>query len=112
VTSTAEPTLVFLLTTIGADDTAAASFARTLVQEKLAACVSVLPPMTSVYTWKGVIEEAREVQLLIKTTASRIPALEERFRTLHPYELPEFVVIRPADVSRLYGKWVSDSVQS
>jgi periplasmic divalent cation tolerance protein len=99
---------VFLLTTLGAD-TDATSFARTLVEEKLAACVSVLPPMISVYRWKGAIEDAREQQLLIKTTAAHIAALEERFRTIHPYELPEFVIMRPAEVSRMYGEWVVES---
>ena len=99
---------MFLLTTLGAD-TDATSFARTLVEEKLAACVSVLPPMISVYRWKGAIEDAREQQLLIKTTAAHIPALEDRFRTIHPYELPEFVVMRPAEVSRMYREWVVES---
>jgi len=109
LSSTAGSPIVFLLTTLGADADGAA-FARTLVEEKLAACVSVLPPMTSIYRWKGSIETAREQQLLIKTTASRIDALQERFRTLHPYELPEFVVMRPADVARMYGEWVTESV--
>ena len=110
MTSTAGSPLVFLLTTLGTD-TDAAAFARTLVDEKLAACVSVLPPMTSVYRWKGVTEEAREQQLLIKTTIDRLETLQLRFRTLHPYELPEFVVLKPADVSRVYGEWVRESVQ-
>jgi periplasmic divalent cation tolerance protein len=109
VSSTAGSTIVFLLTTLGGDADAAA-FARTLVEEKLAACVSVLPPMTSVYRWKGTIEEAREQQIVIKTTAARIDAIEERFRTLHPYELPEFVVVQPEDVARGYGEWVTEMV--
>jgi periplasmic divalent cation tolerance protein len=100
---------VFVLTTLDADaDTT--EFARTLVEEQLAACVSILPPMTSLYRWKGTIEEAREQQLLVKTTTDQIAALEERFRALHPYELPEFVVVRPAVVSRLYGEWVREPV--
>jgi periplasmic divalent cation tolerance protein len=109
MSSTAGSTIVFLLTTLAADADAAA-FARTLVEERLAACVSVLPPMTSLYRWQGSIEEAREQQLLIKTTAERIGALQERFRTLHPYDLPEFVVLRAADVAQLYADWVMQSV--
>ena len=101
---------MFVLTTLG-DDVDAAAFARTLVEEKLAACVSVLPPMTSVYRWKGTIEEAREQQLVIKTTPGHVSALRQRFQTLHPYELPEFVVIRPEDVGRMYGEWVIESVR-
>ena len=109
MSSTGGSPIVFLLTTLAADADAAA-FARTLVEERLAACVSVLPPMTSLYRWQGSIEEAREQQLLIKTTSGRIDALQQRFRTLHPYELPEFVVIRPADVAQAYADWVMQSV--
>jgi periplasmic divalent cation tolerance protein len=98
-----------LITTLAADADAAA-FARTLVDEQLAACVSVLPPMISTYRWQGSVEQAHEQQLLIKTTAARIAALQARFRTLHPYDLPEFIVMRPEDVSAAYQHWVSDSV--
>ena len=100
---------MIVLTTLGADADASA-FARTLIEEKLAACVSTLPPMTSVYRWQGSIEEAREQQVVIKTASSCLDALEARFRTLHPYEIPEFVVIRPHDVSALYGTWVEESM--
>ena len=62
-------------------------FARVLVDERLAACVNVLPAMTSVYRWKGSVEEEREQQLVIKTTRDRVAALEARFHELHPYEL-------------------------
>ena len=110
MTSTADSALVFLLTTLDAG-TDAPAFARTLVEEKLAACVSVFPPMTSVYRWKGVIEDAREQQLIIKTTEARVEALAARFRSLHPYELPEFVILRPQDVSRMYGEWVRECVE-
>ena len=109
MSSTAESPIVFLLTTLGGDADAAA-FARTLVEEKLAACVSVLPPMTSIYRWKGTIEQEREQQILIKTTMARIDALADRFRTLHPYEMPEFVVMQPADVGRAYGGWIREMV--
>jgi periplasmic divalent cation tolerance protein len=96
-----------VLTTLGADGDAAA-LARTLVEERLAACVNVLPPMTSVYRWKGQIEQDREQQLIIKTTAGRVPALEARLRTLHPYELPEFLVLDAA-AGAAYGTWVGES---
>jgi len=111
VTPTAGSPIAFVLTTLDADSDAAA-FARTLVGEKLAACVSVLPPMSSIYRWKGSIEEAREQQLVIKTTLTCVALLRERFRTLHPYELPEFVVFHPADVSAMYSEWVVESVDS
>ena len=104
-----DSTVVILITTLGADADAAA-FARTLIDEQLAACVSVLPPMTSMYRWKGVLEQAQERQLLIKTTAARVRTLKERFQPLHPYEVPEFIVVRPEAVGELYSKWVIDSI--
>jgi periplasmic divalent cation tolerance protein len=65
--------------------------------------------MTSLYRWKGSIEEDREQQLVIKTTQDRVPAIEARFQELHPYELPEFVVLS-ADASTAYLKWLGESV--
>jgi periplasmic divalent cation tolerance protein len=100
---------VVVLTTLGADADAAA-LARTLVDEGLAACVNVLPLMQSVYRWKGVVESDREQQLVIKTTPSALDALEARLRQLHPYELPEFLVLS-ATGSRGYLDWLAAAVQ-
>lgn len=100
---------MIVLTTLGADIDASA-FAHTLIEERLAACVSALPTMASVYRWKGSIEEAREQQVVIKTTAAQVDALQVRFRTLHPYEVPEFLIVWPDDASTLYGEWVRASV--
>lgn len=99
---------VIVLTTMGADADAAA-LARTLVEERLAACVNVLPPMTSIYRWKGQIEQDREQQLFIKTTAGRLAALETRLRQLHPYDVPEFLVIRVTGGSNDYLAWLRES---
>lgn len=98
-----------MLTTLGADADAAA-LARTLVDEGLAACVNVLPVMTSVYRWKGAIEEDRELQLVIKTVATRLPELEQRLRELHPYELPELLVVPVSGGSEAYLAWLTSSV--
>ncbi len=95
------------MTTLGAEADAAA-LARTLVDERLAACVNVLPVMTSIYRWKGSVEQDREQQLLIKTTAASVVALAARLRELHPYELPEFIVL-DAEASEAYAEWVDDS---
>lgn len=96
---------VLVLTTIGAD-TDGPALARTLVEEHLAACVNVLPLMTSVYRWKGQVEQDREQQLVIKTTTDRVDALEARLRELHTYELPEFLVIAADGGSAAYLAWV------
>ena len=108
MTAAADSAIAIVLTTIGADADAA-SLARTLVEERLAACVNVLPPMTSFYRWKGAIEEDREQQLVIKTTPDQTAALGVRLRELHPYELPEFVVL-DATASAAYVAWVGEAV--
>lgn len=99
---------VIILTTLSASADAAV-LARTLVSERLAACVNVLPPMVSVYRWKGTLEEDQEQQLVIKTTADRVDALEARLKELHPYELPEFLVLS-ADASASYAEWLRGCV--
>jgi periplasmic divalent cation tolerance protein len=102
--------LVLVLTTLGGDADAPA-LARTLVDERLAACVNVLPAMTSIYRWKGSVEQDREQQLIIKTTARNLAALEVRLRELHTYELPEFIVLDAA-ASEAYGTWVGESTRA
>ena len=101
--------VVLVLTTIAAEADGAA-FARTLVDERLAACVNVLPAMTSVYRWKGQVEQDREQQIVIKTTADQLSALEARVRELHAYEVPEFVVITADEGSAAYLAWVEEAV--
>jgi len=102
--------LVLVLTTVPdrpADGAAAhETLARVLVEETLAACVNVLPPMQSVYRWKGAVERESERQLVIKTTADRVPALQARLAQLHPYELPEFLVVSIAGGSEAYLGWM------
>lgn len=102
------PSVVLVLTTFPASADANA-FARALIDERLAACVSILPPMRSIYTWKEVTEVAEERQLLIKTTTQRVPELEARVKTLHPYDVPEFLVISVLDGSNDYFSWVAGS---
>jgi periplasmic divalent cation tolerance protein len=111
VSSAADFHAVIVLTTLGADADAT-SLARTLVEERLAACVNVLAPMMSTYRWKGSIEQDREQQLVIKTTSARVPALEARLRDLHPYELPEFLVLPVSTGSEAYLRWVGENTTS
>jgi periplasmic divalent cation tolerance protein len=98
-----------VLTTLAAEADAAA-LARTLIEERLAACVNVLPTMTSVYRWKGDIEQDKEQQLVIKTTVDRIGALRARLEELHPYDLPEFLVLEAAG-SEAYLAWIRESTR-
>lgn len=71
----------------------AANIAQTLVAERLAACVNIMPPMQSVYRWKGKIEFASEQLLIIKSRISDYDAIEQRLRALHTYELPEVIAV-------------------
>jgi periplasmic divalent cation tolerance protein len=108
--SSSVPKAVLVLTTISADADGPA-LARTLVEEQLAACVNVLPVMTSVYRWKGQVEQDREQQLVIKTTMDRVDALEARVRELHTYELPEFLVIAADGGAAAYLAWIDQSLR-
>lgn len=102
--------LVLVLTTMP-NDQRADELARTLVDEHLAACVNVHGPMMSTYRWKGGVETDAERQLIVKTTRVRLPEVEARVRALHPYELPELVVV-PAEGSGAYGRWVVEETRS
>jgi len=97
---------VVIVLTTAPDDGRAETWARTLVEERLAACVNLHGPMTSLYRWKGVVERDAERQVVIKTTRERVAALRARLRELHSYELPEFVVLTVEDGSDEYLKWV------
>ena len=97
--------IVILLTTVQ-DEERAEAIARALVTERLAACVNVLPPMTSFYRWKGTVERDVERQLVVKTTGERVAAVQSRIRELHPYELPELLVLPVADGGAEYLDWV------
>jgi periplasmic divalent cation tolerance protein len=90
----------------------APGLARALVEERLAACVNVVPGVRSVYSWKGETRDDAESILLIKTTAERAPALARRLGELHPYEVPELVAIELADGegNPEYLAWVVDSL--
>lgn len=89
------------------DQAAAQQLARTLIERRLAACVSVLAPCTSVYCWKSRVEEAAEVPVLIKTTAGRYAELESALRALHPHELPEIIAVPVLRGLPAYLDWVA-----
>ena len=101
---------VLLVFTNLPDREAALSLANALIEEKLAACVNVLGACTSVYRWKGTVENASEIPLLIKTTVSRYAALEAAIRRLHPYELPEVIAVPVAHGLPGYLNWVVTEV--
>jgi periplasmic divalent cation tolerance protein len=102
---------IVLVLTTAPDDERAALWARTLVEERLAACVNVHGPMTSFYRWKGIVERDTERQVVIKTTRERVPAVRVRLSELHSYELPEFLVLPVESGTDEYLKWVVEQTR-
>jgi len=102
--------LIIVLTTMP-DDARADELARMLVDEQLAACVHVHAAVSSTYRWKGVVERESERPMVIKTSRARLAELDRRLHALHPYELPEFVVLS-GEASDAYGRWINDGVGS
>jgi periplasmic divalent cation tolerance protein len=88
------------------DEALARKIASALVSSGAAACVNLLPGVTSIYRWKGAVEEAREVLLIAKTTAAHMAELERALKELHPYEVPECVALAPTFVARRYLEWL------
>ena len=95
-----------IVVTTAASREEAARLGRTLVEERLAACVTLLPGAHSIYRWERQIESADECLLLLKTSGDRLEALEARFRELHTYQTPEFLVLAPAAGSQDYLAWL------
>ena len=88
----------------------AAEIARTVVEERLAACGNVLPGVRSIYRWKGQVQEDAEVLLLLKTQRTRFPELRDRILALHPYEVPEVLALPVEAGSDAYLDWIAQSM--
>jgi len=98
--------LVVLTTTPNEEE--ATRLAHSIVEAKLAACVQILPQMTSVYFWEGKVQSEPEHLLLIKTLEEKFDALSEFIRKNHSYDVPEIVALRAEDVSAGYLEWMAD----
>jgi periplasmic divalent cation tolerance protein len=86
--------------------------ASTLVDSRLAACVNILPGVTSVYRWKGSVERASEIVLLIKTSRPLLRSVQAEVERLHSYELPEVIALQIVDGSERYIEWLSQGLAS
>ncbi len=86
------------------------AFAHALLETRLAACVSLLAGARSFYRWQGQIEDVTETIVLLKTTMERIPLLREKLLSLHPYEVPELLVIPVSDGLPGYLQWIRGEV--
>jgi len=102
-------TPVIVLTTVGTTFDPL-PLATQLVERRLAACVNVIPRIQSVYRWQGKIENEAEQLLLIKTVDARLQDLKKALFASHPYEVPEFVVLQPEELSDAYKAWLLANV--
>jgi periplasmic divalent cation tolerance protein len=98
-----------VLTTAGSAEEAQ-KIARHIVEQRLAACVNIVPKIESVYRWQGKVESSAEWLLLIKTTVEKFPNVRTAIRELHSYDLPECIAIAVEDGSEEYLDWIADSV--
>ena len=98
--------MVRLILTTFSSEHDAARIVRTLVEEKLAACGTILPGAHSIYFWDGKLEQNQETCVLLKTSLERSTELATRLQTLHPYETPEIITLDPTAVSGEYERWV------
>ncbi|MGB7932887.1 MAG: divalent-cation tolerance protein CutA [Gammaproteobacteria bacterium] len=93
------------------NEATARRIASALVEEQLAACVNIVPGITSVYRWKGAIETAPEMLLIIKTTLGVYMRLQDRIHALHPYELPEIIAVSLDQGLPEYLAWITTSLE-
>lgn len=98
---------ILLVLTNCPDETSANAIALALVEDRLAACVNILPRVQSLYRWQGAVESASEIPLLIKTTADNYAALEVAIRERHPHEIPEIVALPVDRGLPAYLNWVA-----
>jgi periplasmic divalent cation tolerance protein len=100
-----------VLTTAGSEEEAR-KIARTLVDRRAAACVNIVPQVTSIYRWQGKVEEAREWLLIVKTTAAAFGQVRGVIAELHSYEVPECICLTIEDGSPAYLEWIAGSVST
>jgi len=105
-----EETSARIVLTTAANPEEAQRLAQSLVEERLAACATLIPSVQSIYRWKGQVESATETMLLIKTEAEMLSSLEKRLHELHSYQTPEFLVVRIEAGSTGYLEWLAQSV--
>ncbi len=100
------PSIVVLITAPGEDD--AVKISRTLVEERLAACVNIVTGVRSVFSWEGKVEDEPEVLMIVKTQEELFERLSERVKELHPYSVPEVIALPISQGLKEYMDWMGD----
>jgi periplasmic divalent cation tolerance protein len=100
-----------IVLTTAATPEEAGRIGRTLVEERLAACATLIPAVQSIYHWQGKVESSTETMLLLKTGPAQLPALEDRLHELHSYQTPEFLVLNVEAGSHPYLEWLQASLR-
>jgi periplasmic divalent cation tolerance protein len=95
-----------------ADQATAELIARRVLQQRLAACINIIPGVTSIYRWQGEIEKSSELILLIKSRADHIDAITETIRSLHPYQLPEIIALPLTAGLPAYFDWIDNQLDT
>ena len=101
--------IVVFMTAPNAEE--AARIAEMLLERKLAACVQILPPMTSIYVWKGEVQRESEILLVVKSTRAKFDELESAVRAIHSYETPEIIALPIVAGSQPYLSWLSSCLE-
>jgi periplasmic divalent cation tolerance protein len=103
------PVRIVLTTTANPEE--ASRLGRTLVEERLVACATLIPVVQSIYRWQGQIESSTETLLLLKTGPEQLAALEARLHELHSYQTPEFLVLGVEACGQPYLDWLQESLR-
>ena len=103
---------ILILITNFPDSDTAADVSQALIDQQLIACANIMAPCRSLYRWQGKLEDATETPAWFKTTASRAPAAQQALADLHPYDVPEILVLQPDSVHTPYAQWVQAQTQN
>lgn len=107
-----EPSTIMIVLVTGPDEKTLTSIAERVVEEGLAACVNVVPEVRSVYRWRERVETEREALAIIKTTGTAVARLQHRVLELHPYDVPEFIVLPVESGNPSYLDWITNSIRT
>ena len=105
-----ENKFIMIITTVNSDS-AAKKIAQALIEEKLAACVNIIPSVTSIFRWEGKVSTESELILIAKSKEKLFDEIKDKILSLHPYKLPEIITVPIVDGSKEYLKWVEDELK-